>query len=180
MNLEEKERMLAELEGGREALRRAVDGLSEDGAARVPEAGKWSVLECVEHLVVAEEYLYWQIVSATGADGPMRNDAREAQIVARAADRTRVVPAPDVALPAGRFSKLAEAMGRFEESRARTIQYVENCAEDLRARITTHPIIGKVNSYETLLILAAHPHRHAKQIDEIRTTNASQPGLPSV
>jgi hypothetical protein len=34
--------------------------------------------------------------------------------------------------------------------------------------MTTHPLIPVVNCYEMLLMMAAHPLRHAKQIEEIR------------
>jgi hypothetical protein len=48
------------------------------------------------------------------------------------------------------------------------VQFAETCQEDLRCKITSHPIIGKVNCYEMLLMIAVHPHRHAKQIEEIK------------
>jgi len=56
----------------------------------------------------------------------------------------------------------------FLAARERTIRFVENCNEDLRAQSTTHPILGTVNCYEVLLMIAVHPHRHAKQIAEIK------------
>ena len=34
------------------------------------------------------------------------------------------------------------------------------------------PIIGTVNCFETLLMIAAHPLRHANQIEEIRAALA--------
>jgi hypothetical protein len=33
--------------------------------------------------------------------------------------------------------------------------------------MATHPLLGPANGYEILLLMAVHPHRHAKQIDEI-------------
>lgn len=56
----------------------------------------------------------------------------------------------------------------FLDRRARTVACVESCAADLRARITTHPVIGTVNCLEMLLMMAAHPERPARQIAEIR------------
>jgi len=40
-------------------------------------------------------------------------------------------------------------------------------------RTAHHPLIGDVNCYETLLIMAIHPHRHAPQIQEIRDALAT-------
>ena len=93
---------------------------------------------------------------------------REALIRTRAADRSRKVPAPEAAVPAGRYGTLAEALAAFEEARTRTVAYVEACDEDLRAKVTTHPILKAVTCHETLLMMAAHPERHAKQVIEIR------------
>jgi len=83
-------------------------------------------------------------------------------------DRTKTVPAPEVAKPTGRFATLAEALRSFLASRNQTIRFVENCSEDLRSKLTSHPLIEQVNCYEMLLIIAVHPTRHAEQIKEMQ------------
>jgi len=170
MNAIEKAEMLANLESGRQALIEAVSGVTEDVALRRPGPGKWSVLECVEHLAVAEAYLLAQVEGATRSEAPVVNAAREKAIVQRGLDRTKRVEAPDAAKPTGRFSTLKDARDHFDATRARTLKFVENCGEDLRARLAHHPLIGTVNCYENLLIMAVHPHRHTKQIQEILET----------
>jgi hypothetical protein len=168
MEAHEKQKLLADLESGRQALLDVLSGMTEDFAGRTPAHGRWSVLECVEHLAVSEDYLFGQIVAAQSGE-PMVNEKREALIVARGLDRTRPVQSPEVGRPAARFATLAEAVRGFLASRERTIRFVENCGEDLRAKLTTHPIItGSVNCQEMLLMIAVHPHRHVKQIEEIK------------
>jgi hypothetical protein len=98
----------------------------------------------------------------------MLSQQRETLIRERGLDRTRPVESPEVARPTGRFPTLAEAIQHFIVARNRTIGFVENSSEDLRRKITTHPLIGTVNCYETLLMIAAHPHLHAEQIQEIK------------
>ena len=49
-----------------------------------------------------------------------------------------------------------------------TIRFVRGCAEDLRSKLTTHPLLGPVNYHEVLILMVVHPERHAKQIDEAR------------
>jgi hypothetical protein len=93
---------------------------------------------------------------------------RENNILKRGADRTRTFEAPEVARPTGRFPTLSEALKTFASSRDRTIAYVQSLQEDPRMRTAHHPLIGDVNCYETLLIMAIHPHRHVQQIQEIR------------
>jgi hypothetical protein len=167
MEKHEKEKLVADLESGRQTLLDALNGVTEDLAARTPP-GKWSILECVEHLAVSEDYLFSQIAASHSSPAPVFNEKREALIVARGMDRTKPVPSPEAGKPAGRFSTLAEAVQSFLASRERTIRFVENCGEDLRSKLTTHPIIGSVNCYETLLMIAVHPKRHAKQIEETK------------
>ena len=172
MTADEKQKMLAWLEQGRDALKAAVDGVSEEEAARVPAPGRWSVLECVEHIAIVEDYLYGQIVVSTAVAEPVINALRESLIPVRGLDRTRRIECPAEGLPAGRFKTLAAAIAHFLESRERTIALVAANREDLRARITTHPLLGTVNCYETLMMIAVHPLRHVGQIEEIEAAHS--------
>ena len=169
MEAHEKEEILAGLENGRKALLDVLSGLTEEVAARSPAPGKWSVLECVEHVAISEDYLFSQITASRYSHTATANKDREARILSRGMDRTRPGQSPEVVRPTRRFSTLREAVQHFLASRERTIGFVENCGEDLRSRLTSHPIVGTVNCYETLLMMAVHPRRHSKQIEEIKT-----------
>jgi len=165
---DEKAELLDWLERGRRAFRDSLAGMTEAEAARAPGTDRWSALDCAEHVAVVEEYLYTRLLEGRPAAGEPIPPAREAKIRERAADRSRPVPAPEAATPHGRYATLAEALTAFEAARARTIAFVEGCGEDLRAKVTEHPILKTATCHETLLMMAAHPERHAKQIAEIR------------
>jgi len=166
----EKQQLLADLHEGRTLFLDTLRDVSEDLACRAPAPGRWSVVECAEHVVVSEEYLFSQIMASRSSEAPLVNKQREAMIVIVGRDRSRKIQAPDVGKPTGRFSTLAEAIECFQAVRSQTIAFVENCNDDLRCRITSHPLVETpVNSYEILLMIAAHPYRHAKQIEEIKT-----------
>ncbi|MGC9971352.1 MAG: hypothetical protein ABSE56_12265 [Bryobacteraceae bacterium] len=47
-------------------------------------------------------------------------------------------------------------------------RFVESCRGDLRFRLATHPLLGPVNCHEALLLMAVHPHRHPRRIQEIK------------
>ncbi|HEY1336552.1 MAG TPA: DinB family protein [Bryobacteraceae bacterium] len=173
MNADEKAKILVELVRGREALLGAVDGVGEDAGARAPGPGKWSVLECVEHLAIAEEHLLAQMTRAQKSETPAIDPARESRIAARAADRTRPVASPDQGKPTGRFASLEQALAAFSATRQRTIGWVEECTDDPRLLLTSHPLIPTVNCYEMLLMIAAHPLRHVQQIEEIKAALSS-------
>jgi len=168
MQPHEKQELIDSLTAGRRTLIEAVGGVTED-LAKHAEAGRWSILQCVEHLALAEDYLFGRILAATPHDAPLVNERRERIIREHGSSRSRPIAAPDVAVPHGHFATLAEALEAFSTSRARTVAFVENCTTDLRAQLTTHPVVtGPVNCHEMLLMMAAHPFRHASQIQEIR------------
>lgn len=168
---EERLEMLERLSASRDTLLGVIEGVTEEAASKSPGPGKWSILQCVEHVIVAEEYMLGRLLTAQRSVEPVVNSRRERAIIERGADRTRKVDAPEAAIPNGRFPTLQEAVGAFLKSRQRTIQFIENCNEDLRTLLTDHPVVGRVNGYETALLIAVHPLRHAEQIAEIRRGN---------
>ncbi len=170
MTEEERREMLALLAAGTEVLVRALEGVGDAGRKPTPDC--WSVLEIVEHVARVEEYLLARLLEAVEGE-PLANLVRERRIRERGADRSRRVAAPEGVIPDGRYATVEEALDAYRAARAETVRYVERATGDLRAKITTHPILGQVNCYETLLMMAAHPRRHAQQI--IETGSAPSP-----
>jgi hypothetical protein len=169
MTEQEELGVIDSLEKGPVALLQALSGVTEDLSQRAPGPEKWSILECVEHVALSEDYLFSRILAADRADSPLLDEAREARIVARGVDRSRPAKAPEVACPRGTFATLQDAIEHFLAIRVRTLQFARDHArDDLRCRITSAPPFGAVNSYEVLLLMAAHLFRHAKQIEEIK------------
>jgi hypothetical protein len=173
MTEHERQAILASMEKGSTALLNALHGVKEELAMRVPGPGRWSVLQCAEHVAVAEDHLFSMITASERSDTPLINEQREVLIATQGPDRTIRRESPEDAKPTGRFSNLSEAVQHFLAGRDRTIQFVNTNNEDLRSRITTHPLMGTINCYEVLLLMAVHPARHAKQIEEIKVAAAS-------
>jgi DinB family protein len=170
MKQEEKLGILRELESGRDALRAAVAGVDDEMARHKPSHEAWSILDCVDHMVESERYLLTRLHAAELADQPFEKSRREGKIAMLAADRSRRIEAPEQAHPRGRFGTLREALAAFDTTRAEVERWVENCTGDPRCMLTDHPlIVGPVTCSETLIMIAAHPARHAKQIEEIRS-----------
>jgi DinB superfamily len=170
MNEAEKVEALCALQSGRDALGAAIAGVDDPVAALKPvSGGGWSILDCVEHLVESERYLLTRLNAAELSDQPFEKSRREAKIAALVADRTRRIEAPKPAHPCGRFKTLGDALAALDATRAEVIRWVENCADDPRRMLTDHLLIeGPVTCSETLIMIAAHPARHAKQVVEIR------------
>jgi hypothetical protein len=165
----ERNSLLVALNKGREALTQAVEGVDGDLAARKPSAGGWTILECVNHIVESERYLLSRLHIAQQSDEPFSDYEREAKIAARAANRARKIEAPPESQPRNRYATMREALTAFDAIRAETIQFLEAFGGDLRRWTTDHPLFpGPVTCQETLIMMAAHPGRHAEQILEIR------------
>jgi len=169
MEQAEKLGILRELRSGHDALSEAVAGVDEEMAKCKPSQGAWSILDCVDHMVESERYLLTRLQASQHADQPFEKSRREAKIAKLAADRSRRIEAPEQAHPRGRFATLEEALTAFDATREEVVRWVENCEEDPHRMLTDHPlIVGPVTCSETLIMIAAHPARHAKQIGEIR------------
>jgi hypothetical protein len=156
------------LEQGRTAVQCAVSGVSEEAARLTPGPGRWSILGCAEHIAISEDYMFAQIGKASVPEAPVINLEREAKMLARGTDRSRRIESPPEGHPAERFPTLAAALAHFLRSRDRTIAFVRNCREDLRAKVTWHPVLKVANCHEMLLSIGLHALRHTKQIEEIK------------
>jgi DinB superfamily len=173
----EKATLLETLRRGGEAFLHSVVGVSEATSRLRPAESRWSVLECAEHVAVAEEVM---LALATGKRKPRNAEEpkRDGRILRSGTDRSMRFDASDQSRPRGRFSTLAEAVAHFQMVRERTLRLVQETSEDLRATEVTHPhhVVGVISTYECLLLMGSHAQRHALQIEEIKSSPAYQTG----
>jgi uncharacterized damage-inducible protein DinB len=153
-------------------LNAALAGISESQAAASPAPGRWSVLECLEHVVTVEERFLGRLEQAERTSPQTADKDREAQLSAMAASRAKRAEAPEPARPSGRFTNLAEALHEFNAVRTRSLRFVQDHAADLYSLSAEHPRFGHLNGAELLLIVAGHAQRHADQIREVTATLA--------
>jgi hypothetical protein len=167
MNPADRKQILRLIAESDAALVGAVAGVSDGDARRRPEPERWSVLECVEHVVLGDDAMFAR-VSAHSTPGAPPGERREELILRGMTNRERKFAAPEIARPTGRFSSLPEAIEGFCQRRRRSVANVEQNQEDLPNRTTVHPGLGPISCHEMLLALALHPARHALQIREVR------------
>lgn len=172
-NSRQREALLPLLHQSRDRFLLSFAGMTEEDAHRHPDEGRWSALDCVEHICNAEGTMLRLL---TGPRRPRTPGApnREERFLAGAADRSRKLDSPEGGRPRGRFTTLAEARTQFETVRQGVISLVEQTQEDLRATEVTHPhpVAGDVSAYEMVIMIARHTERHAAQIEEIRNSPA--------
>jgi DinB superfamily len=167
----ERELLCEKLRKSRDAYLSCVKEIPEAAANVRLSPDSWSILELAEHVAVAEHGMYRAIELSTEKTSPP-NYAADLVIETRARNREMKLQAPERAVPKGRWKSLAEAVDAFEKSRARALETIENGAKDLRKIQSEHPLMGPLDGHQMALIMAAHPERHVKQIEEIKSTPA--------
>lgn len=169
MNDAEREFANLQMMAGRDALFQALRGVSEVQSQFRPAPDNWSIAECVEHVVLTEGVLLNMLQSgASRPDGVALTPDKDRRLAAAMVDRSRKFQAPDLIRPTGLFASLDAAREKFDKCREASVAYIRACPHDLRGLFAQHPLLGQIDCYRCLLLLALHPARHAAQIEEIK------------
>jgi hypothetical protein len=176
----DKATLLEALRKGEEAFLCSVAGVSETDCRLRPAENRWSVIECAEHVAVAEEVMLGLVTGERKPRNP-EEPRRDDRILRSGSDRSRRFDASNQSQPRGRFSTLGEAVAHFRAVRERTLRLVEETSEDLRATEVMHPhrAVGVISTYECLLLMGSHAQRHALQIEEVKSSPAYRASLRS-
>ena len=162
--------VIAALEAGRQDVLAAINGLSDVQAAMRPAENRWSVLECIEHLVIVEARFQGWIDAGKKLETAHPDPEKEASLTARVTDRTMKAEAPEAVRPTGRFTTLDAGRGAFNDARDRSVRMARERGGELYAVGAAHPRFGPMNGIEVLYLMAGHARRHAAQIRENRAT----------
>jgi hypothetical protein len=142
-----------------------------------PAPAVWSVQECAEHIILAEEFIFGgsqQILQIPAVTRPASSNAEvDKKLVAGVQDRSRKATAPEPLVPAAKFATPDDAAREFTARRDKTIAYAKTTNDELRVHVGPGPA-GPMDAYQCLLLLASHSARHTAQIREVEA-NPSYP-----
>lgn len=138
-----------------------------------PAPTSWSILDCVEHLTLAEPE-YWAMYQRS-MKAPATKAESASEDVTRmwyGIDRTERQKTVESEVPKAKYTDMAPALKAFETLRATMLAYIRTTQEDWR-----HHMIPEWDrdGYQWLLMISAHSQRHILQIREIKHS----PGYPS-
>ncbi len=172
----ERSRLVDYLKYSRQLLEDDTNKLTPQQWTYKPAADRWSVADCVEHLALAEEVIRGVVDRALKAPAvepadPQTVAERDQLILRLATDRGQKFNAPERLRPAGLTP--AEAMKKFRDSRAVTLEFARTTQEDLRGHAADHPLFKNADVYQWLLLAASHVERHVNQIRELK----AEPGF---
>lgn len=152
-------------------LSESVSGLSEAQLQFRPSEDKWSVSQCLEHIVAAESMLFG--VVRKGLEAPANPEEKDKvkfsdeELIAAITDRSQKAEAPAELRGEGKYTDPETATDDLASARKAVLEYIENASlEDLRDHVIEFPF-GKIDGYQSLLFIAAHSARHTLQIEEV-------------
>jgi DinB superfamily len=131
---------------------------------------RWSVAECAQHIILAEDFIFagsQQVLKSPAVPRPEKsNAAMDKGLVAGVTDRSKKLTAPEPLVPTKPFDTPEEAARAFTEKRDRNIAYVKSTEDELRVHVGQSPA-GPLDAYQLMLLMAAHSGRHTAQIREV-------------
>jgi DinB superfamily len=178
MTQAERSYLMTELKSSQAALLSSIKGLTPAQWKYKPAPEAWSIEECAEHVILADELLFTEsqkmLQNAATDRLPTATADGDRQVVAQLTDRSTKAKAPKPIQPQGKFDTPDSAIRQFNIERSKTIEYVKHTNDPLRAHSGEGPAGNTVDVYQFILSIAAHSARHTEQVREVKTS----PGYP--
>jgi hypothetical protein len=170
LNSKERRYLISHLKATRSNLLHSVDGLSEAQWNYRPAKDKWSIRECLYHIVLVEKS-FTTLAAGTLKQPPAPNASsriKDEELVVAMANRNTAFKAPGQFNPAvAPWKTAAEAVAVFKENRAGAIKFVRTTTDNVRA-FTAQAPFGEADVYQVYLGMSAYTDRHTQQIREIK------------
>jgi len=172
MSKEDRAHVVAHLELTESWLADEVAGLSSQQLNYRFAPGKWTILEVVEHLTLAEP-MYWEGLQKSMKEAPAKPKQKigDADLLWYGIDRSDRQKTQAKEEPAGKLKNVQAGLASFRKLRATILAYARTTDDDLREHLFTD---WGVDSFQGLLGISTHAQRHILQIREIK----AQPGFP--
>ncbi|GEM_PF-139642 len=150
----------------------ATNGLTDEQLNFKPTPERWSVLECLEHIVITEPQLfeYEKAALEQPATPEKRSELKytDDDIMTMMVDRSHKAKASAEMTPSGKYKNLQSALDDLQKQRKEILAYLENYSmEDLRNRVLEAPF-GSIDAYQFMLFIPGHASRHTLQMQEVK------------
>lgn len=175
---EERSYLVDQLGKSKQAFIGSIQGLTEAQWTYKAAPEKWSIKDCAEHLILAEDFIFagsQKMLQAPAQPRPATSTPEhDREIFAMVQDRSHKATAPEPIKPTGQWSTVDDAIAEFTKRRERNISYVRDTNDELRTHSSSDTPLGTMDAYQVLVLMAAHTLRHTAQIQEVKTS----PGYP--
>lgn len=177
------------LQVGLERMNGLTDGLTHEAFNFKPAPGKWSVGECIRHLVASME-LYLDVMEPAVESAPERagnNPLGRGTVLGRVLLKALRKPgkrykAPGKFKPASSDLDPSETRAGFERAAGRLRELTERCEGlaigNIKVSSPAFPLV-KMSIAQTIEMLVIHNDRHLAQAERV-TSHADFPGASAV
>ena len=188
MEASERAYVVDRLTENRRKLLGAVREISPEQWAFRPEGARWSIADCLEHVILVENRILKSIgkVLQREPEPDKKAQAAEKEQLLRdgsGLDRSQRFNAPQALEPKKTWLDPAELLVEFENTRNRTFEFISSTECDLRSHFFPHPAFGELDCYQWLMLIDIHCERHLAQMDEIKSSSgfpALSPATPAL
>ncbi len=175
---EERKFVVTHLKESKKELLKSVKGLTDAQLNFKPGAGKWSVKECVMHIILIENSLWDRVEKSLAAstNPEKRSEIKitDDQLLKEFSDRTNIVKTANSFYPEkAKYNNMDEAVDAFKQHRSMMINYMKSSNADFRNHVIQIPL-GLLDAYQVCLAIAANNNRYLQQINEVKAS----PGYP--
>lgn len=156
-----------------ENLKSIVSNLTEEQADFLPEGGKWTVAQIVEHIAkvndgmtkISAKLLSKAQTEGKKSDGKVKLSEAFLQGVAKVAEQK--LEAPEIVHPEG-TQTIAESLKAIDQNRQNleNLRLLFETVEGTEVKFP-HPAFGEINAHDWLALIGGHEFRHIKQIQKI-------------
>jgi hypothetical protein len=173
ISAEERAKVIKLLKESQAETLEALEKLSDAQLKFKPAPERWSVLECAEHIMLAEGLLFGTLQRAVATqpnpDWESKTKGKTEFLEDVLAGRKGKAQAPESIVPSGKLSR-GQVIQKFKEARAITLKFAEQSQVPLKAHTLEHPspVFGTLNGYQWLIYIPLHNIRHNKQIAEVK------------
>jgi hypothetical protein len=172
LKTQDRDKLVQYLTSTRDQVITEAAKLSDEQWNFKPAPDRWSVGEVVEHLALAEAFIFdlQQKTMAAPAATPEQQAAtqgKDEMLLKVIPDRTKKATAPEPLQPGTRLGSRADVLAAFKERRAKTLEYASKTTDNLRGHVGDSPL-GPLDAYQWLLFVGAHTERHLGQIREVK------------
>ncbi len=170
----DREHLVAHLEMTETWLADEVSGLTDAQLKFRPSPGKWTILDVVEHLTIAEPQ-YWHDLKDSMAKPPAaakNRDATDLYVLWYGIDRTEHQKTGEAREPKGTLTDARAGLSAIHKLRVEMLAYARTTDEDLRAHT-----YGGGDVYQWFVMISTHMQRHILQIREVKASAGYPNGM---
>ena len=168
MTKEERQHLVAHLEMTAIWMESELAHLSKEQLQYRPAPDRWSVIDVLTHLNLAEP-IYWRQLSDAlkAAPSTEKPQVTDDDVLWYGVDRTTRQKTSPNKVPQGPPPDLKTSLAAFRKLHAEILEYARTTDDDLRAHLV--PKEG-TDAYQWVLMISTHAQRHILQIREIKAS----------